>query len=72
MQEEGLDLELFLGEEEKKNRGAKRGGHSPWKRANTVALDGPVADVVADVVAVDRAADVVDGTEVDRLLEEGS
>lgn len=65
MREVGRDLGSFLGEEEKEeDRGAKRAGCSPWKKADTVALDGTVGTVdtvvVADKGAVDRGGRVED------------
>ena len=65
MREVGRDLGSFLGEEEKEEgRGAKRAGCSPWKKADTVALDGTVGTVdtvvVADKGAVDRGGRVED------------
>ena len=71
VREVGRDLGSFLGEEEKEeDRGAKRAGCSPWKKADTVALDGTVGTVAADdtVVVADKGAVDRGGRVEDRVV----
>ena len=72
MREVERDLGSFLGEEGKEeDKGAKRAGHTPWKKA---ALKGTVGTVGTVIVADKGVEDRVDrGDREDRVSErEGS